>query len=169
MFGRWRQAGRAFPARCRLRQCRSKITDWVGPEPLFGDSLGVDAVAPGRGSQALLTMLYCSADASVVVALPWRTCPIVHPSIPGRSLHHKTRDQTSGWRFIRKSDAEYIFFCVDEPGYRLHPIVWPSQDRDLSEGLPSARSDGHDRRLFPQDDQSVGRLSDLESRRADAL
>ena len=39
------------------------------------------AVALGQNPQALLTILYRSTDSAVVRALPWRTWPIVHPSL----------------------------------------------------------------------------------------
>src|SRR5580704_2685770 len=55
----------------------------------FGDGLRVDVVAPGQRPQPRL--LYCIARriTSVVVALPWRTWPIVHPSMPEKMVHHQ--------------------------------------------------------------------------------
>ena len=67
----------------------------------LGDRLGVDAIALGERPQALLTILYCSTDRLCppgrlgspegrLVTFPCRTCPIVPPSIPWKTLHHQS-------------------------------------------------------------------------------
>ncbi len=63
----------------------------------FGHRLRIYAIALGQPYQALLTILYCSSlppdpirgIASVVVALPCKIWPIVHPSIQRKILHHQ--------------------------------------------------------------------------------
>src|SRR5215208_5588710 len=46
--------------------------------------------------------------ASVVVALPWRTWPIAHPSIPTRRVHHQTPGSniSLGLMLVRQRSAQ---------------------------------------------------------------
>jgi hypothetical protein len=77
------------------------ILDRTASFPL-DDGLLVHPVALGQNPQALLTILYCStasllddaphllrASHAVVLALPCKICPIVHPSIAGHMMHHQ--------------------------------------------------------------------------------
>src|SRR5690606_25742349 len=51
--------------------------------PPLRHRLRIDPVAPGQNPQALLTILYCSTNRRCRAGVPWRTWPIVHPSIAG--------------------------------------------------------------------------------------
>ncbi len=62
---------------------RGEIGSRCAPLP-FGDRPGVDAIALGQCSQALLTMLYRSTDRLSRRGAAWRTWPIVRPPMPAR-------------------------------------------------------------------------------------
>jgi hypothetical protein len=71
----------------------SRSSRQIGDRPALvplGHGLLVDPVLLGQSPQALLTMLYRSTDRRVVVAQPWRTWPIVLPSMPRKITHHQS-------------------------------------------------------------------------------
>jgi len=71
----------------------------------LGVSLLVYAVPLRKRLQALLIILYCSTrrTASIIVALPCRTCSIAHLSIWKKRLHHQNLGSNMlSWRLSAK-------------------------------------------------------------------
>ena len=90
-----------------------------GPAFPLGHGLPVDPVALGQNSQALLTMCIARRTASVVVALPWRTWPVVPPSTQLKRSHLQTPDQTANTACHSEASRS------DEPGMTGQPRPTP--------------------------------------------
>ncbi len=86
---------------CRTELCRPCLHVF-GRRALapLRDGLGVNPQFAAQLRERSLRSLYCCIvvrTACVIVALPWRICPIGHPSIPKKRSHHQTVGSNRPW------------------------------------------------------------------------